>query len=140
MPFGAGGVDRNPGPAGGGGGGGGSFLDTMRSTSRTQSTLRTTQRSTAGRRRRLQHAGGRVLRKSASVPAKARNPIAGGHRDVRRENKAKRAAAVDRRLFGRGGFRGRQVDSSAFTSGFFDDGQTEKHASMESKLSSQAPF
>ena len=81
-----------------------------------------------------------MLRKSASVPAKARNPIAGGHRDIRHENKVKRAADVDRRLFGRGGFRGRQVDSSHFTSGFFDDGQAVKNASMESKFSVNAPF
>ena len=150
VPYGAGGVDTNPGAVGGGGGGGkggggggggGSFLDTMRtmSTVRSQSTLRSTQRSTA-RRRQLARAGGRVLRKSASVPPKSRNPIFGGHRDTRHENAVKRKGDVDRRLFGRGGFRGRQVDTRAFTSGFFDDGTTVKKASMQSKLSSNAPF
>ena len=109
------------------------------STVRSQSTLRSTQRSTA-RRRQLARAGGRVLRKSASVPPKSRNPIFGGHRDTRHENAVKRKGDVDRRLFGRGGFRGRQVDTRAFTSGFFDDGTTVKKASMQSKLSSNAPF
>eukprot|EP00949_MAST-11_sp_MAST-11-sp1_P005004 g5004.t1 len=46
----------------------------------------------------------------------------------------------DSKLYGDGGYRGREIDSSNFTSGYFDSGLHDKNFQKDSRLSANAPY
>ena len=46
----------------------------------------------------------------------------------------------DSKLYGDGGYRGQEIDTSAFMSGFYDSGEMTKKFQQDSFLSGNAPY